>query len=277
MKRYLDFNFMASYLLLFVLFSTAILLAPYIEASQEPASFRICIESQNNMPFVNGSDLDNSIEFGLHGALPDLLILTAKELDLQLDFVSLPWKRCIQELKQGRSDALFAAIWSEEREVWGVFPKKGETIDSKLALWFADYSVYSRIHSDLKWDGIEFSGLDNGVGAPFGYIAYQKLERLKALPTRNIGANEAFPLVAKGRLDGYVIERTIGDRYLQEHKLGGEVVRLTPSFMQVHWYVPVSHLWYKRNRELTQEFWNTLASIRESRGDKLLAPYLLQE
>lgn len=263
-----------SRLSLLVLLSVIVLRVPCSDASEESIVFRVCLESQNNMPFIDGSTINGNVQFGSHGALPDLLMLAANEVKLELEFISLPWKRCIQELKQGKSDALFAAIWSQGRESWGVFPKVGSDIDNDLALWFGDYSVYSRIHSDLKWNGTDFSGVENGIGAPFGYIAYQKLERLKVLPARNIGANEAFPLLAKGRLDGYVIENTIGDRYIQEHDLGGDIVKLTPVFMEVHWFIPVSHQWYKDQKALTHRFWKVLAKIRKNEGNNLLIPYL---
>ncbi len=249
--------------------------SPSYQASQA-LTFRLCIESQNNMPFINGDTVTQNLALGERGVLVDLLLLTARELGINLSITSLPWKRCIQEVKQGRLDGLFATIWSKEREEWAVFPKSATQLDISKALWLVNYPVYSRIHSDLRWNGQSFTGVQNGIGAPFGYIAYHKLDNLGVLPKRNLNAKEALPLVAKGRLDGYVIEKAIGDRYIEDLGLQGQLVELSPSFMQVFWFLPVSHQWYRRHQALTHSFWLNMASIRKREGKRLLENYANQ-
>jgi len=238
--------------------------------------FRICFEMQDNMPFIQGVPEDGMVLLGEHGVLPDLLILAAEQRGIELNFSFMPWKRCIQQLGQGKVDGIIAAIWSSDRDSWGVFPKVGEAVDNEMAIWFVDYLIYTKSGSELNWDGSVFSGVRHGIAAPLGYIAYQKLRELGVLHNQNLSLTDGFALLALERLDGYVVEETIGRRVVMDLQLSDKLVSIAPPFMRVHWFMPVSHQWYKAHPEFSLQFWLTLSEIRKTQGEALLQHYLEQ-
>ncbi|RTR39167.1 hypothetical protein EKG38_09595 [Shewanella canadensis] len=244
-------------------------------ASESPGRpFRVCFEMQDNMPFIQGVPEDGVVVLGEHGVLADLLILAAEQHSIELSFSFMPWKRCIQQLGQGKVDGIIAAIWSSERDSWGVFPKMGEAVDNERAIWFVDYLIYIKSGSGLNWDGSNFSGVHYGIAAPLGYIAHQKLSELGVLHNQNLSLTDGFALLALERLDGYVVEESIGRRVINDLQLTDKLVSLATPFMRVHWFIPVSHQWYKAYPEFSLEFWLTLKGIRETQGEALLQHYL---
>ncbi|EDQ00818.1 ABC-type amino acid transport/signal transduction system, periplasmic component/domain [Shewanella benthica KT99] len=240
----------------------------------EQAIMRICYEDKNNFPFITKESISDSKTLGLHGTLTDLIIASAHTSNLSIQLVRLPWKRCIQHLAQGKIDAIFAAIWTQERETWGVFPKLNGSINLDQRLWRARYRVFIHKHSNLKWSNGQFSGLKLGVAAPLGYIAHDKLSKLGTLPANNLTPNEGFTLLVRGRLDGYVIEKYIGQNIINQLKLTDELTTLKEDFMHVNLYMPVSHQWYQQHSELTLKFWQTLAEVREEQGDTIFNSYI---
>ncbi|WP_394147534.1 substrate-binding periplasmic protein [Shewanella atlantica] len=247
-----------------------------VAADSPNRAFRVCFEMQNNMPFIHGVPEDGVVVLGEHGVLADLLILTAEELAIELNFSFMPWKRCIQQLSQGKVDGIIAAIWASERDSWGVFPKAGEAVDNEMAIWFVDYLIYTKSGSVLTWDGKSFSGVRHGIAAPLGYIAHQKLSAMGVLHEQSLSLTDGFALLALERLDGYVVEETIGRRVVMDLQLSDKLESLTRPFMRVHWFMPVSHQWYKAYPEFSLSFWSTLSEIRKTQGERLLQHYLEQ-
>jgi hypothetical protein len=124
------------------------------------------------------------------------------------------------QLQSGQSDGIFAAIWQADRDVWGQFPGRDpdhqQAVDRNYRLWQVDYPIITRIDSPLQWNGQQFSGLQSGLSAPLGYIASQRLQALGVHAKVNQNAEKALQLVALGRLDGYVIERQIGNTLIRK-------------------------------------------------------------
>ncbi|NRD75606.1 transporter substrate-binding domain-containing protein [Shewanella sp. VB17] len=237
---------------------------------------RICYEDRGYFPYATTEPITDSKTLNVHGVFVDLIIKTAARLNLSIQLVRLPWKRCIQHLSQGKTDAIFAAIWTPERESIGVFPTREGQIDVERRLWSGSYQVFTHKQSSLKWNDGQFSGLKLGVAAPLGYITYDKLAKLDALPLNNLTSKEGFTLLAKRKLDGYVVERYIGLSMIKDMKLTAELSALTTTFMQVNLYLPVSHQWNQQYSALTLQFWQTLSEIRQEQGDMILAGYLNQ-
>ncbi len=246
-------------------------------AEEVPDSpFRVCFEMQNNMPFMQGVPENGVVELGKHGVLTDLLTLAAEQHDIELDFYFMPWKRCIHQLRQGRVDGIIAAIWSVDRDSWGVFPLKEGSADNEMAIWFVDYLIFTKAGSELNWDGRSFVGVRHGIAAPLGYIAYKKLREQGVLHNQNLSLTDGFTLLALGRLDGYVVEETIGRRLMVDLQLTDSLVSIKTPFMREHWFMPVSHQWYKAHPEFSHQFWQTLSDIRNKQGKILLDHYLEQ-
>lgn len=110
------------------------------------------------------------------------------------------------------------------------------------------------------WDGKSFSKLRTGIGAPLGYVVHQMLKQQGALSPKQLAHREGLNLVAKKRLDGYVMDGLIAQRLIAELQLD-EALTIDPRpYYQAYLYIPFSRRFFERNPEKVQAFWSQLKS-----------------
>ena len=97
--------------------------------------FNICQDEKTFPPFHYSESEVKSL--GKLGLVKNRLNSAAKGLNLKINYIKLPWKRCIAMFQASKVDALLAAIWSKERKDWGVFPKNKKGEMSELWIKFA--------------------------------------------------------------------------------------------------------------------------------------------
>lgn len=87
------------------------------------------------------------------------LVEAAKKNAIEVQFVYAPRMRCLNDVKNGAVDAVYAAP-SKEREEFLVFPRKNSgEINEDLAVGVAYYKIYKLKNSPLDWDGNKFVNL----------------------------------------------------------------------------------------------------------------------
>lgn len=240
-----------------------------------PEVLRVCYEVEDSPPFWSAvSEHDASAQ----GLLIDLIQSAAKQANLRLELQRQPWKRCILQLEQGQSDGIFTAIWQPERDIWGQFPGRDPQnnlpVQRAYRLWQVDYPIIVRNGSSLEWNGTQFSGTQNGLSAPLGYVANQQLATLGVLVKPTYNADQAFKMIALGRLDGYVLERQIARAHIRQLGLQSQLSFLAKPLLKADWYLPLSHQFYREHPQTAQRFWQALGKQREARAAELTARYL---
>ncbi|WLQ14764.1 transporter substrate-binding domain-containing protein [Hahella aquimaris] len=243
-------------------------------ALAEPPPIRICYES-DPMPPYSLSDADALRDRA--GVLPELIRISAERVGLLYKFYRRPWKRCIRDLEENRLDALFAAIWLKEREAWGVYPNINGELDASRRLWSSIYPIFVANNSKLQYSNGEFQGLKFGVGAPVGYVAYQKLERMGVLAPSSLTPDIGFELLTRNRLDGYVIDQSIGRTLAKNMGLSDAITTLPEPFLISDWYLVISHKFYEERSQDSETLWNALTQTREEMGEYLLEKYMKEE
>ncbi|ABC31796.1 ABC-type amino acid transport/signal transduction systems, periplasmic component/domain [Hahella chejuensis KCTC 2396] len=243
-------------------------------ALAEPPPIRICYES-DHMPPYSLSDAEALRDRA--GVLPELIDIAAERVGLPYKFYRRPWKRCIRDLEENRLDALFAAIWLKERETWGVYPNLNGELDPNRRLWSAIYPIFVANDSKLQYSNGEFQGLKFGVGAPVGYVAYQKLERMGVLAPSSLTPDVGFELLIRNRLDGYVIDQSIGRTLARNMGLSDAITTLPEPFLISDWYLVISHKFYEERTQDAESLWAALAQTREEMGEYLLEKYMREE
>lgn len=225
-------------------------------------AFSLCVEDADYPPLLLAKDRD-----GQAGLLPDMARAAGAEHGQAMTLQRHPWKRCIDMLRKGQVDALAAAFWSSERDSWGAYPKPaGQATgapDSNLRLWREEYRVFVPLQGKLRYDGVNFSGLSSGIGAPPGYLVWQQLKDAGVLSDSVLPPKIGLRLVALNRLDGYVIERSIGQNLLRVLGIGEQVRLLPQTYYEDDSYLVFSYQFQQHNPQLTQAIWHSLPAIRE--------------
>lgn len=254
--------------------TTLLIFAPGLRAQQElPASepVKICYEYNAQPPYTFG---DHAIPEHNPGLLVDLIDSTFNALPYQVKFYRRSWKRCMEELKNGQADATFAMIWTEERALWAQFPARADgALDPDRYLWAGTYSFFVHPDSPLSWDGHRLSQIKLGVGAPLGYISYERLKALNALSQITVDQKAGLEMVANQRMDGYVIDQAIGLYQMKQLGLENSLMSLPVPFMSSSWYLPFSKKYYQRYPERVEQIWDTLAQQRAKNSQQLLKRY----
>jgi polar amino acid transport system substrate-binding protein len=224
-------------------------------------AFSLCVERADYPPLLFAQDIN-----GRAGLLPDMVRAAAAEQGESVELLRHPWKRCIDMLKKGQVDAIAASFWSPERDAWGAFPKKTDSPlsgpDNNLRLWREEYRIFVPQGSELRYDGTHFSGLNTGLGAPPGYVVWQRLKDSGVLTDQVLQPKTGLRLVALQRLDGYVSERSIGRNLLRELGLEGQVTLLPQTYYEDDSYLVFSHQFRQRYPQLTQAVWHSLPATR---------------
>lgn len=235
-------------------------------------AFTLCIEDIDYPPFTLSNERNEPT-----GLLPEMVQLAVAENDDVITVLRYPWKRCIDKLRKGQVDALLAAIWSPERDAWGAFPKYPDqplaAPNRRLRLWSEEYRVFVPLQGTLRYDGEHFTGLQTGIGAPPGYVVWQRLKDAGALNDSVLQPKAGLRLVALNRLDGYVAEYNIGLHQLQALGISEQVTLLPQVYHADDAYLVFSHQFQRAQPQLTQAIWQSLGKIRRQHGKRLLAKY----
>lgn len=230
---------------------------------------RVCYESSPYYPYLNEDQSGRA-----PGILVEIIEEATKHIDINLVLYRSSWKRCLTDLKRGLADGIFAAIWSSEREEWASFPKdKNGKLDVNRFLWKVNYKVHVRKDSKITWNGKQFSKSDIKVSAPRNYIAFDLLEKLNVVPRIYYKASQGLRLVAKKRLDGFVIEEKIGKNLLRKHGLTKDVVPLKNNFFEAIWYLPLSKKFYKKHSEIAEKLFTAINDSRVNLKEDLVKKY----
>lgn len=231
-------------------------------AFAQPKAVKFCFENKDYFPYVVGvKDKQYS------GILVDHLFGTFKKFpETKFELIAKPWVRCQEELKNGQVDAIFAAIWTKERDRWAMFPKKRDgSIDHTLNLEKGHYVFFKHKNGKIQWDGKKLQNVQIGISAPYGYVAYKKLQKANQLYEGRIPAEQGFQLVASGKLDAYVIDKKIGNYLVKKLKLEDKITQIpTPYFVDT-WHVPFSRKFAVKHKKWIYKFLNELQETKKGK------------
>lgn len=235
-------------------------------------AYTLCIDDKDYLPYMSGEG-----ETQGDGFMLDMLRLASEQNQQNLSIVSYPWRRCMDMLAKNQVDALISLLWLPEREQWAVYPKpsgqpNGAPDRSKRS-WTGEYAIFVPLGSTLRFDGKTFYGINTGLSAPPGYVAWQRLKDAGVLNPAVLLPKAGLNLVALNRLDGYIVERQIGQHLLRSLGKTQQVTTLATPFMQDDWYLVFSRGFQAANPALTEHLWSSIAKIRDEQGQAMLESY----
>lgn len=229
------------------------------------AEVSICIENEAYPPLINGT---HSLPVNNPGHSIKVAQIAAQRAGISLRFVRRPWARCLQMVSHGKINGLLPSIKTEQRNDMYAFPS-----DNKLFLNRALYHIFYSVN-DQRADFYEelakskdkpsrlIPTLKYGIAAPYGYIAYARLKQLNLLSSHDYTLEQGLKMVAKGKLDGYVVIKSIGEQRAQELGVYSQIKATKSAFLQEQLYIVFNKRFYANNQRRINDFWKNLPIVR---------------
>ncbi|WP_168224753.1 substrate-binding periplasmic protein [Rhodoferax aquaticus] len=232
-------------------------------ATQGPSLLRLCFEQADVRPWRTREG--TGLNFSLINAV-------AINVGVRVEYVPLPWKRCLAELKSNAVDGAIGASFKSDRLEMGAYPG-GKTPDASKRLYVERYVLVRRKFSAIQWNGRAFSHVDGPVGTQLGYSIGEQLLSMDVLV--DDGSSSIAELLQKlmaGRVSAAAV---LGNelRYWmrQEPKLADKLEVLPQPLVEKPYFLMFSHRLVETSPALANEFWNSVEQQRKA------APYRLIE
>lgn len=224
--------------------------------ADKPASVRFCHEDVDVYPWVLKDR-------------PGLNILHLKALEQKLgtkiETFPLPWKRCQEDLREGKVDGIFAASFKPERLEIGVYPMIGDKPDAARAMMVDGYSLYRLKGGTVLWDGKKLTSSGN-IGAQPGYSIVDQLKQLGAKVDEGTKtADDNMRKVIAGRLEAAALQTLEGDNSLSTNpEFAAKIEKVTPPLVDKPFFLMLSKQFVAKYGDFSKDIWKGLADVRES-------------
>ncbi|QGZ42194.1 polar amino acid transport system substrate-binding protein [Pseudoduganella flava] len=193
----------------------------------------------------------------------ELLKLAGERAGVTFDFQSMPFKRCLAQLKANAVDGAFAVSFKTDRREIGEYPG-GATPDVAKRMHIDKYVLLRRKGSNVEWDGKALYNVDGAIGAQLGYSVTDVLRSLNV--TVDEGSQRADELVRK-LLAGRVAAAAVGGsdaRTLLAGPYGPQIEALPRPLIEKPYFLLLSHQMVERRPELARRIWDAVEAARNS-------------
>jgi polar amino acid transport system substrate-binding protein len=215
----------------------------------------LCFERQEVPPW-------RSLDGG--GLNFEMMREVGRRLGLDFDYQSMPWKRCLAQLKANQVQGAFSVSFSRERMALGAFPG-GERADPERRMHIDSYVLARRKGSTVDWDGQHFLNLDGRIGIQLGYSVGDFL-RAHNIPVDE-GSQRSDELVEKllaGRVAAAALGGATAMRLMRQPGIASQVEVRLPPLIEKPYYLVLSRQFVTAEPELAERIWKTIAEVRNS-------------
>ncbi len=244
MQRFFTIGFLVSSLLA---------AGPAAAAPAKPA-MTLCFERQEVLPWrtLDGGGLNF-----------ELLNEVARRIGVVFEYQSMPWKRCLAELKANQVAGAFAVSYLQERQELGAYPG-GLSPDPARRLHVDRYVLVRRKGSRVGWNGKSFQNLDGRVGFQLGYSVGDFLRGQGVLVDEGSQrSDELLQKLVSGRIEAAALGG--GDAGRLVRGAMAERVEIVPApLVEKPYYLMLSHDLAMREPALAERIWKTIAEVRNS-------------
>ena len=220
----------------------------------------LCFERQEVRPWRS---------LKLDGLNFELLAEVARRTGVTFDYQSMPWKRCLEQLKANQVDGAFSVSFSPERVALGAFPGVGANpaspqADPSKRMHMDSYVLVRRRGSRLDWDGKRFHNLDGRIGFQLGYSVGSLLRAHGvAIDEGSQRSDELAQKLVAGRLAGAALGgRTTAE--LMRGPFAGELEVVPVPLIEKPYYLVLSHAFAARQPQLVTRLWDAVEQARSS-------------
>lgn len=199
----------------------------------------------------------------------DLLRLVAERAGVTFNFQSMPFKRCLAQLKANTVDGVFAVSFKPDRLELGTYPG-GATPDASKRMHVDRYILLRRKGSALDWDGKALRNVDGAIGAQLGYSITDQLRSLNV--TVDEGSQRSDELIRKllaGRIAGAALGGSDA-RTLLDGPYGPQIEACPIPLVEKPYFLMLSHALVEKQPALARHIWSTIEQVRNSPAYKQL-------
>jgi polar amino acid transport system substrate-binding protein len=238
-----------------VLLATLLLLTQSGVAA-EP-TVKICHENEDSFPWLFKDR---------QGLTVALIQIAERSYGGKVELIPLPWKRCLNEAKNGAIDGILKISYSAERTEFLVYPMTGDKPDANKRLLNDTYSLYRmRGSAAANWDGKSLK-IDGLVGAQSGFSVVQQLITLGARVDDAIrSADGNLTKLVNGRVVAVALQTNEGDISITSNpELAGKVEKMAPVLVEKPYFLAFSKQFVATDKTAHQKLWDAIAAARES-------------
>ena len=193
----------------------------------------------------------------------ELLDEVALRMNIVFDYQSMPWKRCLEQLKDNQVGGAFAVSFSADRLAIGAYPG-GDKPDSAKRMHVDRYVLVRRKGGRIEWDGKAFKNVDGAIGVQLGYSVGDFL-RHQNVPVDE-GSQRASELAQK-LIAGRVVAAAVGGgdaANLMRGPLKDQIEVLPVPLIEKPYYLLLSRALATANPQMASRVWNTIEQVRNS-------------
>ncbi|MET0106618.1 MAG: transporter substrate-binding domain-containing protein [Sedimenticola sp.] len=199
------------------------------------------------------------------GWFVELTRRAADRCGAEIDFAFMPWPRALQMVKDGKVDAAFNSSFVPERAVYGQYPMKdGKPDENRASKLYAYHAYVHRDSTDKQFR--DEPDVNNRILAvePQSSINKKLIKRGGQLHEVDTYL-QALRMAALGRVDAAVGIDHNFDVLLDRHPDLKEIIRKVgkPVHKNIG-YVMFSKIYYAKNKELVECFWDQCAALRQT-------------
>lgn len=177
------------------------------------------------------------------------------KMGYRVDFVEMPWKRCLKFLQSGEVDVVISMLINKEREMFTIFP------DEHIST--TDFMLISLEESDIQYQNPLINLKDYKIGSILGFHYGDEFDNASYLDKVEVGNSELLlELLLKKRLDLALGNRTVITNSIHKKKLTKKLVFHEPPVKSDNLYVGFSK--NKAHETLTKEFSSVLKLFKNS-------------
>ncbi|EOY4513474.1 substrate-binding periplasmic protein [Vibrio vulnificus] len=256
----------------YLLFLFCMLLSPFSPQASPVTTITLAYSDVESFPFQMGN---GNLVVDPPGVSVDVIEQAARLLNIKINYVRVPGKRVLSQIKANQVDGGFIFSYSQERAQYAHYPMKDQQADHNLRIATLDYYFYKLKEQPLTWDGLQLSSIgDVPVGAHTGFSITKRLKESN-VNILEIGSTEKlFEMLGKRRLTAIAIQSNIASSYINEHQFS-TVERVSPPISTKDYYLIFSHEFAEENPQLVQNIWEMIGLIRDDVIDTSIKKYLI--
>lgn len=225
-------------------------------ASDKPASLKFCHEDVDVYPWVLKDRPGLNI---VH------LKAVEQKLGVKIETFPLPWKRCQEDMREGKVDGIFHASFKTERLEIGVYPMVGDKPDAARAMMHDGYSLYRLKGNATQWDGKKIT-TSGAIGAQPGYSIVDQLKQLGVKVDEGTKtADDNMKKLLLGRVEAVALQTLEGDNSIRTNpEFAAKIEKLTPPLVDKPFFLMLSKQFVAKYGDFSKDLWKTLGEVRES-------------